>query len=61
MFNLCEYDLLKWGPMLNELSILVATLYELRSATAAANKRELLVETAKWSGDGFRAAALKLS
>jgi len=39
----------------------LSTLYELRSATSAANKRELLIETAKWSGDGFRAAALKFS
>ncbi|KAF8317923.1 hypothetical protein DL93DRAFT_482759 [Clavulina sp. PMI_390] len=39
----------------------LATLYELKSSTAPAKKRELLIETAKWSGDGFRASALKLS
>jgi trafficking protein particle complex subunit 12 len=37
-----------------------ATLYELRSATAAAKKRQLLVEVAKWSGDGLRTACLKM-
>jgi len=39
----------------------LATLYELRSATSTAKKRDLLIETAKWSGDGFRANALKLT
>jgi hypothetical protein len=30
-----------------------ATLYELRSATAIENKRNLLIEVAKWSGGTF--------
>jgi len=38
----------------------LATVYELRSTTAAEKKVSLLVETAKWSGDGLRASALKL-
>ena len=37
-----------------------ATLYELRSAVAADKKRELLLEVAKWSGDGLRVTCLKL-
>ncbi|KAI0033936.1 hypothetical protein K488DRAFT_46636 [Vararia minispora EC-137] len=39
----------------------LSTLYELRSAAAADKKRELLVEVAKWSGDGLRTTCLKLS
>ena len=39
---------------------LVATLYELRSAAGADKKRELLVEVAKWAGDGLRTTCLKM-
>ena len=38
----------------------LSTLYELRAGLAAHRKRELLVETAKWSGDGVRVACLKM-
>ncbi|KAG6865157.1 hypothetical protein C0991_004767 [Blastosporella zonata] len=38
----------------------LSTLYELRSATAAENKRNLLLEVAKWSGDGLRTTCLKM-
>ncbi|KAI0654039.1 hypothetical protein C8Q70DRAFT_1030630 [Cubamyces menziesii] len=38
----------------------IATLYELRSAAGADKKRELLVEVAKWAGDGLRTTCLKL-
>ncbi|EPQ56230.1 hypothetical protein GLOTRDRAFT_40456 [Gloeophyllum trabeum ATCC 11539] len=38
----------------------LSTLYELRSATAAHNKRNLLIEVAKWSGDGLKTACLKM-
>ncbi|KAL0953818.1 hypothetical protein HGRIS_004998 [Hohenbuehelia grisea] len=38
----------------------LSTLYELRSANALDQKRGLLVEVAKWSGDGLRPACLKL-
>ncbi|KAJ6591504.1 hypothetical protein DFH09DRAFT_907373 [Mycena vulgaris] len=38
----------------------LSTLYELRSATAIENKRNLLVEVAKWSGDGLKTACLKM-
>jgi len=38
----------------------LATLYELRSTTAFEKKRQLLIEVAKWSGDGLRATCLKL-
>ncbi|CDO69636.1 hypothetical protein BN946_scf184851.g24 [Trametes cinnabarina] len=39
---------------------LLATLYELRSAAGADKKRELLIEVAKWAGDGLRTTCLKL-
>ncbi|KAI9451686.1 hypothetical protein BJY52DRAFT_91219 [Lactarius psammicola] len=39
----------------------LSTLYELRSSIAADKKRELLVEVAKWSGDGLRTTCLKMS
>ncbi|KAI0047187.1 hypothetical protein FA95DRAFT_1582762 [Auriscalpium vulgare] len=38
----------------------LSTLYELRSAVAADKKRELLIEVAKWSGDGLRTTCLKM-
>lgn len=38
----------------------VATLYELRSTTGFEKKKELLVEVAKWSGDGLKTHCLKL-
>ncbi|KAJ7782029.1 hypothetical protein DFH07DRAFT_728648 [Mycena maculata] len=38
----------------------LSTLYELRSATAIENKRNLLVEVAKWSGDGLKTTCLKM-
>ncbi|KAJ7623179.1 hypothetical protein FB45DRAFT_924801 [Roridomyces roridus] len=38
----------------------LSTLYELRSSTAIENKRNLLIEVAKWSGDGLKTACLKM-
>ncbi|KAM6497132.1 hypothetical protein JOM56_007605 [Amanita muscaria] len=38
----------------------LSTLYELRYANAIEKKRELLVEVAKWSGDGLKTSCLKL-
>ncbi|KAK0188654.1 hypothetical protein F5146DRAFT_1104142 [Armillaria mellea] len=38
----------------------LATLYELRSATGADKKRDLLIEVAQWSGDGLRTTCLKM-
>jgi len=38
----------------------IATLYELRSSIAADKKRELLIEVAKWCGDGLRTTCLKM-
>ncbi|KAI0731358.1 hypothetical protein C8Q76DRAFT_612246 [Earliella scabrosa] len=38
----------------------LSTLYELRSASGADKKRELLVEVAKWAGDGLRTTCLKM-
>jgi len=38
----------------------LSTLYELRSGLTAHKKRDLLIEVAKWSGDGVRTACLKL-
>lgn len=39
----------------------LSTLYELCSVTAMDKKRALLVQVAKWSGDGLRATCLKMS
>jgi len=38
----------------------LSTLYELRYANAIDRKRELLVEVAKWSGDGLKTSCLKM-
>ncbi|KAF5350206.1 hypothetical protein D9758_007846 [Tetrapyrgos nigripes] len=38
----------------------LSTLYELRSATATEKKLNLLVEVAKWSGDGLKTTCLKM-
>ncbi|KAG1770680.1 hypothetical protein EDD22DRAFT_1047640 [Suillus occidentalis] len=38
----------------------LSTLYELHSATAAQKKRDLLIEVAKWSGDGLKTTCLKM-
>jgi len=38
----------------------LSTLYELHSTTTWQKKRNLLVEVAKWSGDGLKASCLKL-
>lgn len=38
----------------------LATLYELRSTNGFEKKKELLVEAAKWGGDGLRTNCLKL-
>ncbi|KAL0575186.1 hypothetical protein V5O48_006780 [Marasmius crinis-equi] len=38
----------------------LSTLYELRSTTATQKKLELLIEVAKWSGDGLKIACLKM-
>ncbi|KAK7061051.1 hypothetical protein VNI00_000786 [Paramarasmius palmivorus] len=38
----------------------LSTLYELRSATATQKKLELLIEVAKWSGDGLKVSCLKM-
>ncbi|KAH9913924.1 uncharacterized protein B0H18DRAFT_887605 [Fomitopsis serialis] len=43
-------------PLLFNLS----TMYELRSAAGADKKRNLLVEVAKWAGDGLRTTCLKM-
>ncbi|KAJ3799311.1 hypothetical protein GGU11DRAFT_815405 [Lentinula aff. detonsa] len=38
----------------------LSTLYELRSATATQKKLDLLLEVAKWSGDGLKTTCLKM-
>ncbi|KAI0825810.1 hypothetical protein BC629DRAFT_1276940 [Irpex lacteus] len=57
-------DALKTSPSLitvaEPLLFNLSTLYELRSSTAAEKKRELLIEVAKWAGDGLRTACLKM-
>jgi hypothetical protein len=40
--------------------LFTATIYELHSATATEKKRDLLIEVAKWSGDGLKTACLKM-
>lgn len=44
----------------SDRDLVPATLYELRSATAMDKKRDLLVEVAKWSGDGLKTNCLKM-
>ncbi|OCB86453.1 hypothetical protein A7U60_g6575 [Sanghuangporus baumii] len=39
----------------------LSTMYELRAGLTARRKRDLLIEVAKWSGDGLRTACLKLN
>ncbi|KAL5513153.1 hypothetical protein ACEPAH_3551 [Sanghuangporus vaninii] len=39
----------------------LSTMYELRAGLTAHRKRDLLIEVAKWSGDGLRTACLKLN
>lgn len=38
----------------------LSTLYELHSPTAVEKKRDLLIEVAKWSGDGLKTTCLKM-
>ncbi|KAF7985156.1 hypothetical protein HWV62_7728 [Athelia sp. TMB] len=38
----------------------LSTLYELRSAMAVDKKKDLLIEVAKWSGDGLKTTCLKM-
>jgi len=38
----------------------LSTLYELRSTTAVDKKRNLLIEVAKWCGDGLKTTCLKM-
>jgi hypothetical protein len=38
----------------------VATLYELQSVSTVERKRGLLVQAARWSGDGLRTTCLKM-
>ncbi|KAF8515069.1 hypothetical protein JB92DRAFT_2916098 [Gautieria morchelliformis] len=38
----------------------LSTLYELRSTTTWEKKRDLLIDVAKWSGDGLKTSCLKL-
>ncbi|OAX34869.1 hypothetical protein K503DRAFT_697904 [Rhizopogon vinicolor AM-OR11-026] len=38
----------------------LSTLYELHSATATEKKRDLLIEVARWSGDGLKTTCLKM-
>ena len=61
LFNLCRCFMMV--VVIRGLTIYLrkATLYELRSSIAADKKRELLIEVAKWSGDGLRTTCLKMS
>jgi len=38
----------------------LSTLYELRSSLGMERKKDLLVEVAKWSGDGLKTSCLKM-
>ena len=58
LFNLCMFF---FAPSIEQsLTSNAATLYELRSATAVDKKRDLLIEVAKWSGDGLKTTCLKM-
>ena len=57
-----------WGPIsgcstnfFSPFHMLIATMYELRAGLTAYRKKDLLVEVAKWSGDGLRPTCLKMS
>ncbi|EJD07528.1 uncharacterized protein FOMMEDRAFT_137814 [Fomitiporia mediterranea MF3/22] len=39
----------------------LSTMYELRAGLTTQRKRDLLIEVAKWSGDGLRATCLKMN
>jgi len=59
LFNLGEQAGAHHPFMSDELNF-SATLYELRTARSYEKKTALLVEVAKWAGDGLRANCLKL-
>ncbi|KAJ3533399.1 hypothetical protein NMY22_g7347 [Coprinellus aureogranulatus] len=59
LFNLCRFPIPSSDPSIIVFRV-AATLYELRSNVGFAKKRELLVEVAKWSGDGLKTTCLKL-
>lgn len=58
LFNLCT--LIQYRNLTDMLIGFTATLYELRSAIAVDKKRDLLIEVAKWGGDGLRTTCLKM-
>ena len=61
LFNLCKstsYPSVQ--PSISCSFSSIATLYELRSAAGADKKRDLLIEVAKWAGDGLRTTCLKM-
>ena len=63
LFNCAGFNSLFYLFALSEHGVprlFTATLYELRSPIAADKKRELLIEVAKWSGDGLRTTCLKM-
>ena len=62
LFNLCKQALLTCNHVTldHNAFFLLATLYELRSTTGFEKKKELLVEVAKWSGDGLKIHCLKM-
>lgn len=59
LFNLCTSVLHSSAPLVR-LILEPATLYELRSTIGLEKKKALLVDVAKWSGDGLRATCLKM-
>lgn len=61
LFNLCEYNYFRPRCLLSHLRVCSpATLYELRSTAGVDKKRELLIEVARWAGDGLRTTCLKM-
>ena len=56
----CPFPLVYLFALSEHIALFLATLYELRSSIAADKKRELLIEVAKWSGDGLRTTCLKM-
>ncbi len=54
-FLCCSYE----GDAADFRQLVTATLYELRSAAGLEKKKDLLIEVAKWSGDGLKIGCLK--
>lgn len=59
LFNLCERHIPSWHRHRLTLTS-QATMYELRSTAGIDKKMNMLVDVAKWAGDGLRTTCLKM-